>query len=176
MHVVCVSADTRCCYDFLNLHNSLLFILIPYKPLIFSPRHQRFLWIPPSHPRGRGICTGGKGHILVVDTENCRVQVFTADGSFTSSFSCSDKPYDVAVDNTGKIHIVLYSPNRVEVFSRDGGQPQSTYDAGGNLRSPYSITIDDSGYIFVGDYGKDCVRVIDPQGGLVSTSGTRIDA
>ena len=112
----------------------------------------------------------------MADIENRRVQVFTADGSFTSSFSCSDKPYDVAVDNTGKIHIVLYSPNRVEVFSWDGGQPQSTYDAGGNLRSPYSITIDDSGYIFVGDYGKDCVRVIDPQGGLVSTSGTRIDA
>ena len=101
----------------------------------------------------------------MADQDNSRVQVFTADGSFTKSISCSDKPYDVAVNNIGMIHVALCGPDRVEVLSPDGGQPQSTYNANGNLHSPYSI-----------DYGKNHVHVIGPQGELVSSTTGNIYA
>ena len=52
-----------------------------------------------------GICTDGRGRVLVADYSNNRVQVFTADGIFVTSISCNGGPYDVAVDNTGNIHV-----------------------------------------------------------------------
>ena len=121
-------------------------------------------------PFSLGICTDRKGHILVADQCNSRVQVFTADGSFTSSFSYSDRPYDVAVDNTGNIHVAFFISNHIAVFSPDGQQQLSTYNANRNLCLPGAVAIDDNGYRFVGDLNSRCVRVIDPQGGLIIMS------
>ena len=58
-----------------------------------------------------GICTDGRGRVLVADYGNNRIQIFTADGAFVSSISCGTNsgPYDVAVDNSGNIHVTLYS-------------------------------------------------------------------
>ena len=92
--------------------------------------------------KGYGICTDGRGRVLVADYSNNRVQIFTADGIFVSSISCNGGPYDVAVDNTGNIHVALCSSNCVAVFSSDGKQ-FSTYGSSSNTRSPAGIAIDE---------------------------------
>ena len=67
-----------------------------------------------------GICTDGRGRVLVADYGNNRVQIFNGDGTFVSSISASN-PYDVAIDNTGNIHehcahptMLQYSPLMVK--------------------------------------------------------------
>ena len=56
------------------------------------------------------ICSDGSRRVLVTDNGNNRVQVFTAGGKFISFVSCSSSPGDIAVDNSGNIHVTLYTP------------------------------------------------------------------
>ena len=113
-----------------------------------------------------GICTDGRGHVLVADYSNKRVQVFTADGIFVSSISCNGSPHDVAVDNTGNIHVALCFSNCVVVFSSNGKQV-TTYDIG-YTRTPFGITIDEEGYRYVSCYGNNGIYVFSPEGRCVS--------
>ena len=114
----------------------------------------------------RGICTDGRGRVLVADYSNSRVQVFTADGIFVTSISCNGSPYDVAVDNTGNIHVTLWSSNCVAVFSSDGKQ-LTTYGSG-YTTSPIGIAIDEEGYRYVSCVGNNRIYVFSPEGTCVS--------
>ena len=86
---------------------------------------------------------------------------------FVSSISCNGSPYDVAVDNTGNIHVTLCSSNCVVVFSSNGKQ-LTTYGSSSNTKSPYGITIDEEGYRYVSCYGNNGIYVFSPEGRCVS--------
>ena len=114
-----------------------------------------------------GICTDGRGRVLVADYSNSRVQVFTADGIFVTSISCSGSgPHNMAVDNSGNIHVTLWSSNCVAVFSSDGKQ-LTTYGSG-YTTSPIGITIDEEGYRYVSCVGNNRIYVFSPEGTCVS--------
>jgi hypothetical protein len=68
----------------------------------------------------RGMAYDGKGHILVADCGNGRVQVFTIDGTFVQVIKCNLPPQDVAVNNNGDIHVVSPNQNTIQVFSSSG--------------------------------------------------------
>ena len=108
-----------------------------------------------------GICSDERGQLLVADNDNDRVQVFTVDGTFVRSVSCGDSsgPFDVAVDNSGKIHVTLNSSNCVAVYS-SYGERLSTY--GDDCTSPAGITIDAEGYCYVSSESGGCI--FDPEG------------
>ena len=110
-----------------------------------------------------GVCTDGKGRVLVADHNNHRVQVFTANGSFVSSISCNH-PYDVVVDNTGNIHVTFHLSNYVTVFSSDGKQ-LTTYGSG-YTTSPTGITVDEDGYRYVSCVGNNSIYVFSPEGSI----------
>ena len=119
-----------------------------------------------------GICTDSRGSVLVADNGNNRVQVFNADGIFVSSISCGlgynrQRPYDMAVDNTGNIHVTLNSSHCVAEYSSDGKQI-TTYGSG-NLQSPTGIAIDEEGYRYVSD-SCNRISIFTPDGALVSDS------
>ena len=103
----------------------------------------------------RGICTDGRGRVLVADYGNNRVQIFTADGAFVSSISCGadSGPYDLAVDNSDNIHVTLYSSICIAVYSSDGKRLTTYGERDFDFESPTGIAIDAEGYRYVSSDG-----------------------
>ena len=114
-----------------------------------------------------GICTDGKGRVLVADYGNKRIQIFTSQGGFIKSIGCSTKPYDVAVDPEGNIHAALYSNNHIAIYSKDGNLINK-YNLGGRFRYPTAIYIDGEGNRLIGTYS-GVVHIADPTGTLIAT-------
>ena len=96
----------------------------------------------------RGICTDRKGRVLVADYSNKRIQVFTSEGNFIKSIPCDGKPYDVAVDPEGNVHLSLQDIKHICVYSEDGKQVE-TYNIGGELFTPRGIHIDSEGKRYI---------------------------
>ena len=117
-----------------------------------------------------GITYDGKGHILVAEYNNRRVQVFNMDGTFVQVIDCNGQyPTDVAVDNIGNIHVTNYSQHIVQVFSPDGITKIRTYsNPNGNFRNPRGIAIDDEGYCFITTNSPNYLHVLDPTGNQVN--------
>ena len=113
-----------------------------------------------------GICTDGKGRVLVVDYRNKRIQVFTSQGEFINKIPCSIHPYDVSVDPVGNIHVALDRNNNIAVYTQNG-QLIETYNLGGALRRPTAIHIDNEGNRLI--VGNGQVYITDPTGTLVAT-------
>ena len=112
-----------------------------------------------------GTCSDGSRHVLVADNRNNRVQVFTAEGKFVSKITCY-QPHDLAVDNTGNIHVTSISNHCVKVYSPDGKE-LSTYGSG-NRCSPAGIAVDEEGYRYVCDSHNSRICIFNPNGALVS--------
>ncbi len=81
-----------------------------------------------------GIYVDASGKIYVADTDNHRVQVFTASGDFSYSLgtgSLSDdpevigKPMDIVVDNNGNIIVAEQQYTRIKVFTSSGAYSYS---------------------------------------------------
>ena len=115
----------------------------------------------------RGICTDGKGRVLVADYGNKRIQIFTSQGVFIKSIECSAKPYDVAVDPEGNIHAALYFNNQLSIYSEDGNLI-NTYNLGGRFQFPNAIYIDGEGNRLIGTTN-GAVHIADPTGTLIAT-------
>ncbi len=82
----------------------------------------------------RGICTDGKGRLLVADYGNKRIQVFTSQGNFINSIPCSTGPFHVAVDRVGNIHIPISDNHHIAVYGSHNYQtPIEKYNLGGIL-------------------------------------------
>ena len=114
-----------------------------------------------------GICTDGKGRVLVADQSNKRIQIFTSQGVFIKSIGCSNYPYDVAVDPEGNINAALGSNNHIAIYSEDGNLID-TYNLGGRLQCPQAIYIDGEGNRLIGT-GNGPVHIADPTGTLIAT-------
>ena len=64
-----------------------------------------------------GICIDNRGSVYVTDGTSHRVQVFGTDGKHMYAIKCNTYPYDVAVDNTGHVHVAYYNNKSVQVKS-----------------------------------------------------------
>ena len=118
------------------------------------------------------------GDIVIADTDNHRIQIFSSDGVFRFKFgSKGSKPeqinYPICVAMTTDDNIALTdSVNAsVKVFSLDGLLKRR---CGGNdvLEFPYGITVSDSNHVIVTDICKHCVVVFDPSGDVSHSFGS----
>lgn len=67
----------------------------------------------------RGMAFDAAGHLLVVDTLNSRIDVFTASGRQLGTLGAQGDftyPNDIAVDQTGRIFVADRGSNRVQVW------------------------------------------------------------
>ena len=78
---------------------------------------------PGSFTRPNGVAVDEEGHIIVADSRNNRVQVFTSNGVFINAFGTSgtgpgqfDRPSGVCIAPNGDIVVVDFGNNRVQVF------------------------------------------------------------
>src|SRR5262245_23497142 len=76
-----------------------------------------------------GIAIGRDGAILITDFYNARVQQFSPDGKFLSSFSVLPNPGGIALDRADNVYLAHFSamrqneerkPDRISVYSRKG--------------------------------------------------------
>jgi len=116
----------------------------------------------------RGICHNGKGDILVADQSNKRIQLFTSKGEHLKSITCTNYPWDVAVDTAGKIHVALRDNHHIAVFSPDGTPlGNETYNQGGNMQYPTGIFIDHEDNKFIAEGNNSSLRILGPTGDLI---------
>ena len=120
-----------------------------------------------------GICTDGKGRVLVADYGNKKIQIFTSIGVFIKSIGCFTNPWDVAVDPEGNINVVRAAQatnDHIVIYSEDG-EFIRLY----NLRNirldsqcPKAIYIDGEGNRLIGTEN-GAVHIADPTGTRIVT-------
>ena len=127
------------------------------------------------HPRG--LAFNNNKLLYVVDSGNCRVQVFQQDDTFAFSFGNKgsnpgefQNPASIAIDpNNNNVLVTDYDANCVHVFT-DRGQFMQTI----NSDKPYAITISPTGYLITGHYGDgNKIRVWNPTYQLLNQFGKR---
>lgn len=116
-----------------------------------------------------GLTIDNRGHVLVCDRENDRLQVFSRDGDLIEVLTHVQRPTDVAVDERGNIYVtelprgprditswrlgpaVHEAPGRVTVWSADGtmvarlGAPAVVFAA------PHAVAVDSTGSFYVAE-------------------------
>jgi sugar lactone lactonase YvrE len=98
-----------------------------------------------------GIATDRSGTVFVADTDNDRIQVFSASGGFLrkwGSTGSADGQFlsaqDVAVDAQGGVWVADYRNGRVQKFSSGGGFQRSIPSS-----QPTGVAVDATGNLYV---------------------------
>jgi sugar lactone lactonase YvrE len=115
-----------------------------------------------------GIAVDSSGNVYVLDTENNRIQKFSADGTFVTKWGSSGDgdgqlgyPSGIVVDSSGYVYVADYGSSRIQKFSANGTfvTKWGSYGAGdGQFKTPYGIAVDSSGYVYVTDYGNHRIQ------------------
>ncbi|XP_057187213.1 tripartite motif-containing protein 2 isoform X1 [Triplophysa rosa] len=118
------------------------------------------------------------GKVLIADSNNQCVQIFSNDGHFKSRFGVRgrspgqlQRPTGVAVHPNGEIIIADYDNKWVSMFSSDG--KYKTKIGSGKLMGPKGVSVDRNGHIIVVDNKACCVLIFQANGKLVSKFGNR---
>lgn len=119
-----------------------------------------------------GIAIGPDDTIYVADTWNHRIQQFTPDGEFITTWgygiSQNDDPYgfygprDVAVNSNGEVFVSDTGNKRIVVFDRNGQFISQFGEAGfgpGQFDEPVGISIDFEGKVYVADTWNQRIQV-----------------
>jgi uncharacterized protein (TIGR03663 family) len=138
----------------------------------------------------RGIALAPDGSIYVVDSGNNRIQHFSAEGQWLSSwgtFASVDQgeapggtfnqPFGIAVGPDGSVYVADTWNYRIQKFTADGkfvtmwgvsGQAE-TPDA---FWGPRGLAIDSAGHVYVSDTGNKRIAVFDANGQFLTQFGT----
>ncbi|XP_070542030.1 tripartite motif-containing protein 2-like [Ptychodera flava] len=110
------------------------------------------------------LAMNSKGHLIVCDTGNNRIQVLDANGDFLSKFGESefhfDTPRGVAVDKSDNIYVT--SNHKVQMFKQDGTFVCRVDDDEDEMQYPCGLVVmetDDVTRILVSDAGKSRILV-----------------
>ena len=130
-----------------------------------------------------GVAVNERNEIVVTDSGNHRIQVFSSDGTFLRSFGREGEkqgefncPRGIAFDiskNEG-IFVVDRSNHRVQFFN-DQGEYLNHFGEEGNLdhhlRNPLGLSVDCEGNIIVADSGNKLVKIFSQSGQLLQKIG-----
>ncbi|XP_053934861.1 tripartite motif-containing protein 3 [Cuculus canorus] len=126
----------------------------------------------------QGISTSSNGRIVVADSNNQCVQVFSNEGQFRLRFGVRgrspgqlQRPTGVTVDTNGDIIIADYDNRWVSIFSPEG--KFKTKIGAGRLMGPKGVAVDRNGHIIVVDNKACCVCVFQANGKLLTKFGSR---
>ncbi|KAM8853475.1 tripartite motif-containing protein 3-like isoform 1-T1 [Synchiropus picturatus] len=126
----------------------------------------------------QGISTATNGRIVVADSNNQCIQVFSNDGQFKMRFGVRgrspgqlQRPTGVTVDMNGDIIVADYDNRWISIFSSDG-KFKSKIGAG-RLMGPKGVAVDKNGHIITADNKACCVFIFQSNGKLVTKFGAR---
>jgi predicted membrane-bound mannosyltransferase/DNA-binding beta-propeller fold protein YncE len=121
-----------------------------------------------------GVAVGPDGSVYVSDTWNHRVQRFTADGRFLTTWGTFGQgetpesfygPRGLAVDAKGRVYVTDTGNKRVVVFDANGNFLTQFGSAGfgpGEFDEPVGIAIDRNGVVYVADTWNQRIQVFLP--------------
>jgi sugar lactone lactonase YvrE len=130
-----------------------------------------------------GIVLDRDGTIYVSDFYNDRVQRFSPEGKFLSSFKTFPHPGGLAIDREGNLYITHFpamktderpNPSGVTVYSSEGKLLREwgrTGKGDGELDFPGGIVVSPNGRVYVADQTNRRVQVFDTQGKLLGKWG-----
>lgn len=126
----------------------------------------------------QGVAASSQGKVLIADSNNQCVQVFSNDGQFRSRFGIRgrspgqmQRPTGVAVHPSGDIIIADYDNKWVSIFSSEGKFKNKV--GSGKLMGPKGVVVDRNGHIIVVDNKACCVFIFQANGKLVTKFGNR---
>ena len=125
--------------------------------------------------RPHGLCFNSKGLLYVVDTDNCRVQVFRENNVFLFKFGSKghnpgqfQAAHYIAVDSSDQVYVTDCCDNGgISVFSEDGHFIKKI-----NCSKAYAISIAPDDYIIT-DHNFNFLTVFSPTHELVGKLGVR---
>ncbi|MGH9985040.1 MAG: hypothetical protein ACRD8W_13910 [Nitrososphaeraceae archaeon] len=126
-------------------------------------------------PRGIALDSDGSVYVsdIIPNTKNYRVQKFTQDGQFITSWGSlggdstdlNFNGYDVAVDQTNNVYVADSFSDRVQKFTNEGTfvtEFGSSGSGDGQFNFPHSIVVKSDGRVYVTDYFNSRVQVFAP--------------
>ncbi|XP_065113941.1 tripartite motif-containing protein 3b isoform X1 [Paramisgurnus dabryanus] len=126
----------------------------------------------------QGISASSSGRVIVADSNNQCIQVFTNDGLFKARFGVRgrspgqlQRPTGVAVDTNGDIIVADYDNRWISIFSPDGKFKNKI--GAGRLMGPKGVAVDRNGHIIAVDNKACCVFIFQSNGKLVTKFGAR---
>ncbi|XP_061916891.1 tripartite motif-containing protein 3-like isoform X1 [Entelurus aequoreus] len=126
----------------------------------------------------QGISTSSNARIVVADSNNQCIQVFSNDGQFKMRFGVRgrspgqlQRPTGVTVDMNGDIIVADYDNRWISIFSSDGKFKNKI--GAGRLMGPKGVAVDKNGHIITVDNKACCVFIFQANGKLVTKFGAR---
>ena len=124
----------------------------------------------------RGLCIDSNGDVIVADSSNHRVSVFSRDLKFLNCLTTQHLryPHDVKVTQDSVV-VLDYSPNCIHFFSRSGDLLRSCVTQGkdGMVYGPQFFCLDPAGNILITDYNRGSIKILSPSGQLIHTIGKK---
>ena len=133
----------------------------------------------------RGLCFTADGDLVVADSWNNRVQVFTHDGTFIRLFfgapgATLERPFGVCVMPDGNITVVDDSICPFKMFEGGGRFVRSCGSREirepGHVEDVVGVAVGGGGEIIVGDFDRNDVLVFSKEGELLQIIGAGKDS
>ncbi|TWW74633.1 RING finger protein 22 [Takifugu flavidus] len=126
----------------------------------------------------QGISASSNGRVVVADSNNQCIQIFSNDGQFRMRFGVRgrspgqlQRPTGVTVDVNGDIVVADYDNRWVSIFSAEGKFKNKI--GAGRLMGPKGVAVDKNGHIITVDNKACCVFIFQSNGKLVTKFGGR---
>uniref|UniRef100_A0A3Q2DHW1 Tripartite motif-containing protein 2 n=1 Tax=Cyprinodon variegatus TaxID=28743 RepID=A0A3Q2DHW1_CYPVA len=126
----------------------------------------------------QGVAASSNGRILIADSNNQCVQIFSNEGEFKTRFGVRgrspgqlQRPTGVAVHPSGDIIIADYDNKWVSIFSCEGKFKAKL--GSGRLMGPKGVSVDQNGHVIVVDNKACTVFIFQLTGKLIAKFGSR---
>jgi len=128
----------------------------------------------------RGIAVDPFGNIVVADTNNGRIQRFSATGTFLSMFGELGwrhgqfrEPNGVAIDSKGNVYVADVSNQRVQKLDLNGRFLTEWKGPSPGFYGPRDIWISDDDFVYVVDQGRSRIVRLDSNGTDIAVWGSQ---
>ena len=113
-----------------------------------------------------------------MDSANHRVQIFTKEGKFISTWGVQgagdgefNHPWGIEIDHNGDVFIADWRNDRIQKFDRDGRFLMKFGSSGqgdGEFNRPSGVAVDKEGIIYVTDFKNDRLQVFNADGSFIT--------
>jgi sugar lactone lactonase YvrE len=123
-----------------------------------------------------GVAVDNEGNVYVADVINQRIQKFTTNGSFITTWGGEfNNPYDVAVNNVGNVYVADTNNCRIKMFTANGTVITSwgggPYSSDGLFNLPNGVAVDNEGYVYVADTHNNRIQKFNATGSFITKWG-----